>query len=93
MRIDTAGAEGGRFAALSILCADSPSFSEFAVYYRYDWRGCNSSASTYINATGQKQDIYSSTEEAVLVKRYFYMEYNRLLKKDRLDVLFDPPQG
>lgn len=39
MRIDTAGAEGGRFAALSILCADSPSFSEFAVYYRYDWRG------------------------------------------------------
>ena len=53
----------------------------------------NSSASTYINATGQKQDIYSSTEEAVLVKRYFYMEYNRLLKKDRLDVLFDPPQG
>ena len=43
-----------------------------------------------IDVNGQRQDTYSSTKEAVLVRKYFFMEYNRLLKNGRLDQLFDP---
>ena len=50
----------------------------------------NGEVNTYIDRRGEIQDIYSGTEEAELVKKYFYMEYNRLLKKDRLEKLFDP---
>ena len=50
----------------------------------------NGSMNTYIDAAGQTQDIYGGTEEADLVRKYFYMEYNRLQKKGRIDTLFDP---
>lgn len=45
---------------------------------------------TYIDIAGQIQDIYGCTEEASLVRQYFYMEYNRMLKDGRMDQLFDP---
>ena len=44
----------------------------------------NGSVNTYVDAAGQSQDIYGGTEEADLVRKYFYMEYNRLQKKERL---------
>ena len=50
----------------------------------------NGSVNTYIDAAGETQDIYGGTEEADLVRKYFYMEYNRLQKKGRIDTLFDP---
>ena len=50
----------------------------------------NGSMNTYIDAAGQTKDIYSGTEEADLVRKYFYMEYNRLQKKGKMDVLFNP---
>lgn len=50
----------------------------------------NGGVNTYIDAVGQKQDIYGGTEEADLVRKYYYMEYNRLQKKGRLDELYDP---
>ena len=50
----------------------------------------NENVNTYIDVNGQRQDTYSSTKEAVLVRKYFFMEYNRLMKNGRLDQLFDP---
>ena len=50
----------------------------------------NGSGNTYIDAAGQTKDICSGTKEADLVRKYFYMEYNRLQKKGRMDELFDP---
>ena len=50
----------------------------------------NRNVNTYIDVNGQRQDTYSSTKEAVLVRKYFFMEYNRLMKNGRLDQLFDP---
>ena len=44
----------------------------------------------YIDKNGDGKDIYSGTEEAELVRKYYYMEYNSLLKKGRIDALFDP---
>ena len=44
----------------------------------------------YIDKNGKEQDIYSGTDEAELVKRYYYIEYNSLSKKERIDELFDP---
>lgn len=52
--------------------------------------GENHGGLRYIDGNGIIQDIYSRTDEADLVKKYFFMEYNRLLKKERLDYLFDP---
>ena len=44
----------------------------------------------YFDNAGAVQDVYSGTEEADLVRKYYYMEYNRLQKKGRVDELFDP---
>ena len=44
----------------------------------------------YIDKNGDGKDIYSGIEEAELVRKYYYMEYNSLLKKGRIDALFDP---
>ena len=52
--------------------------------------GENHNGLIYIDCEGVMQDVYNSTDEADLVRKYFYMEYNRLQKKDRLDYLFDP---
>lgn len=50
----------------------------------------NMTSDGYIDKNGEEKDIYSGTEEAKLVRKYYYMEYNSLLKKGRLDELFDP---
>ena len=52
--------------------------------------GENHGGLRYIDCNGIVQDVYSGTDEADLVRKFFYMEYNRLQKKDRLDYLFDP---
>ena len=46
--------------------------------------------SKYIRIDGSMQDFYSGTAEAELVRKYYFMEYNQLQKKERIDSLFDP---
>lgn len=46
--------------------------------------------SRYIGIDGAVRDFYSGTDEAELVMKYFYMEYNGLQKKETIDSLFDP---
>ena len=43
----------------------------------------------YIDKYGVVQDAYSGTTDAELVKYYYFMEYNGLIK-EKLDSLFDP---
>lgn len=47
----------------------------------------------YIHKNGTTESMYIETDEAKLVRDYFYMEYNGLMDKERLDALFDPVSG
>ena len=42
----------------------------------------------FVNCERKKESIYSGGEDAELVRKYFYMEFNNLQKDDRLDYLF-----
>lgn len=43
----------------------------------------------FINRSRERESIYSGSEDAELVRKYFYMEYNNLQKHDRLEYLFN----
>ena len=44
----------------------------------------------FINTDGAAESIYAQSDEAEAVRDYFFMEYNRLQPKERIDRLFDP---
>ena len=43
----------------------------------------------FVNKARRTESIYSGSEAAELVKKYFYMEYNNLQKHDRMEYLFN----
>lgn len=47
----------------------------------------------FVNKERESESIYSGSEDAELVKKYFYMEYNNLQKHDRMDYLFNVTSG
>lgn len=51
--------------------------------------GEEDSAICFINTARERESIYSGSEDAELVKQYFYMEYNNLQKRDRMEHLFN----
>ena len=44
----------------------------------------------YVNDSGETSSIYSISDTANDVKKYFYMEYNCLDKGSRIEQLFSP---
>jgi hypothetical protein len=43
----------------------------------------------FVNLVRERESIYSGSEDANLVKKYFYMEYNNLQKYNRMEYLFN----
>ena len=43
----------------------------------------------FVNLERVRESVYSGSEDAELVKKYFYMEYNNLQKHDRMEYLFN----
>ena len=43
----------------------------------------------FVNLVRERESIYSGSEDANLVKKYFYMEYNNLQKHNRMEYLFN----
>ena len=43
----------------------------------------------FVNLARDCESVYSGSEDAELVKKYFYMEYNNLQRHDRMEYLFN----
>ena len=77
---------------MALKAADMPLSAYYAQILRLseNVQALTGASGGYINKNGVEMDIYGDTDVAELVREYYYMEYNCLMKKGRLDELFNP---